>query len=171
MLCLDGKIKHVDLIPVVLLEGDMYHLTADQYRILSDTAHKICVTVHHENKGDSGLYVDMLADFVSVLTGTYPERDVLYEAWGKAEELDGRGSERDINIIIEIFIGDFIYDRDSTSEDEAREEMKNLTEEQIEFLETVKNSSTPEKCAELFKGIHENLEYIGPSTVDTGRGL
>ncbi len=82
---------------------------------MSAAAHKLCVTVHHEDKGDSGIYVEILADLVSVLAGTYPERDVLYEALDKAETLEGRGNERDINIIIELFIGDLYVRRVSLS--------------------------------------------------------
>lgn len=140
-----------------------YYLTAEQYKIMAVTAYNLCVTVHDEEKYYSYTYVNCLADFVSVLTGIYPEQEVLLEAWHKAEEMDGSGTEQDINTIIKIFIGKFNYEKYGLTNDGVAENNNRFSKEQIDTLKKIKGASDPIIYQELSKGIKENLIYIGPS--------
>ena len=145
-----------------------YHLTTDQYKIMSAAAQKLCVTAHQEDNYCSYLYVNSLADYTSMVTGIYPERDILKVAWYIACESNGKGDKKDVHLLLGLLLGPFSYDEDCPSEDEGKEVQK-FTEAQIAFLKAVKGSSDPIAWGKIMESRRDELTYIGPSKLDTGR--
>ena len=146
--------------------GAICHLTTDQYELLSNAAHEICVSACKGDKNYGYQYVDILADFTSMITGIYPEQDLLKYVWYKATELKSKGMETDINKLLEILIGKFTYDKHPDIKEVNSEELKEFTKEQIIFLKTVMGASDPHVCEKLLEPLQEtmrNLVYVGPS--------
>jgi hypothetical protein len=132
---------------------------------MSRTAHEICISAYKGDKHYGYDYVDNLAEYVAILMGIYPERDLLKYAWYKATEFDGTGNEADINILIEILIGKFTYDKHACLK-EAGEKAKDFTKEQIDFLKTVVGASDPrkrEKLLEPLEALRRDMVRVGPS--------
>lgn len=146
--------------------GAICHLTADQYELLAKTAHEICVSACNGDKKYGYQYVDILADLTSIITGIYPERDLLKYVWYKAIERKSKGMETDINNLLEILIGKFTYDKHPNLKEVNSEDLKNFTKEQTTFLKTVMGASDPRVSEKLLEPLQEtmrNLVYVGPS--------
>ena len=111
----------------------MYHLTPDQYDTFYLAAHNLCVLA----RGDKYChwYIDQLADYTAVLTGTYPSQELLYKVLDKARSYEQDDSRANCDTWIELFIGPFDYEPFSKEQQEAqkkaREDLKAYLREQL----------------------------------------
>ena len=146
--------------------GKGYHLTVDQYELMTKTARKACITANFKDKDDKHYCfynVDYLAEFVTMLTGIYPGRELLRYAWYKSREFEGKGSKEDTDAFIEILIGTFTYDEYPPLQAVGKDKRQEFTDEQREFLKEYKDASDLKILTEKFSPPVDDLEYIGPS--------
>ena len=83
----------------------MYTLTPDQYDTFYLAAHNLCVLA----QGDRycHYYLEQLADYTSLLTGTYPSQDILHKALDTARSFNQDDNKANCDTLIKLFIGPF----------------------------------------------------------------
>lgn len=104
----------------------MYNLTPDQYDTFHLAAHNFCVLA----QGDRycHYYLEQLADYTSILTGTYPSQDTLRKALDTARSYNQDDSKANCDAVIKLFIGPFSLQKQS--------QLHNLTTAQYGILRT-----------------------------------
>ena len=110
----------------------MRYLTFDQYDIMLLAAHNAIYFYSKKRPKDFYPCLDKLANYATMITGKYPEPEVMVRAWEKVRELDCKAEHADKEHMIEIFIGPFTYNKDSGMKTEIElleEELKELLKE------------------------------------------
>ena len=126
----------------------MYNLTDDQYDTFYVAAHNLCGTANSTHPVQGYPHMDQLANYTTMLTGKYPEPEVILKAWETAKKTSRQMKKEEAEMIMEAFIGPFTYNKNRTTKpwyDVLTEELRELlkTKEVIkEILEEEKNNET-----------------------------